>query len=58
MALAEKTKLNLPVILPGIPDAADACVARLLDRLKDREGISDVHVVPGADDQPAQLCIH
>ncbi|MXO75901.1 MULTISPECIES: heavy metal translocating P-type ATPase [Bacteria] len=56
--MAEKTKLDLPVLLPDIPDAADACVVRLLARLKERDGISDAHVAPAQDGQPANLCIH
>lgn len=56
--MTERTKLDLPVVLPDVPDAADACVARLLDRLKNRDGISDAHVVAAQDAQPAQLCIH
>jgi Cd2+/Zn2+-exporting ATPase len=56
--LADKTKLDLPLVLPDIPDAADACVSRLLERLRERDGVSDVHVVPAVGDQPAQLCVH
>jgi Cd2+/Zn2+-exporting ATPase len=56
--MAEKTRLDLAVVLPDVPDAADACVARLVQRLADREGVSEAHVVPASGEAPAQLCIH
>ncbi|HEY5722379.1 MAG TPA: heavy metal translocating P-type ATPase [Allosphingosinicella sp.] len=56
--MADKIKLDLPLVLPEIPDSADACVSRLLDRLRERDGVSDAHVVPAIGDQPAQLCVH
>ncbi len=56
--MAEKTRLDLAVILPDVPDAADACVTRLVQRLVDREGVSEAHVVPASGETPAQLCIH
>jgi Cd2+/Zn2+-exporting ATPase len=56
--MAEKTKIDLAVVLPDVPDAADACVARLVQRLTDREGVSEAHVVPAIGETPAQLCIH
>lgn len=56
--MTDKMKLDLSVILPGIPDAADACVSRLLERLRGRDGVDDAHILPAIDDQSPQLCIH
>ncbi|MFG1399738.1 heavy metal translocating P-type ATPase, partial [Xanthobacter sp. VTT E-85237] len=56
--MTDKMKLDLSVILPGIPDAADACVSRLLERLRGRDGVDDAHVLPAIGDQSPQLCIH
>ncbi len=51
-------RLDLPVLLPEIPDARDACVARLTDALAATEGVERAHVVPAENDTPAQVCIH
>lgn len=56
--MASKLKLDLPVILPDLPDAKDACVHRLLTQVGSRDGVSDAHMVPSDGDRPAQLCIH
>lgn len=52
------TRIDLPLILPGIPDELDACIARLQAGLAGRPGISAVHVQPSHDGRPASLCIH
>ena len=51
-------KIDLPVLLPSVPDARDACVQRVAERLLARPGIERVHVVEGDGSGPAQLCIH
>ena len=55
--MTDKLALDLPLILPDVPDAADACVGRLQDTIRARPGVTEVHVVPPADG-PAQLCVH
>lgn len=40
----EKLKIDLPVLLPDLPDEQDACVQRLMDLLSERPGIDSVHV--------------
>ena len=52
-----KLRLDLPLVLPGIADARDRCVARLIDLLKGRPGISEAHIV-GPDGPAPELCIH
>ncbi|GAB3348105.1 heavy metal translocating P-type ATPase [Arachidicoccus ginsenosidivorans] len=54
----EKTKINLDIILPEIPDDRDRCVTRLIGQLQSTRGIDKVHMIPGKKDQPAQLCFH
>ncbi len=51
----QKQRLDLPVLLPEVPDARDACVTRLLDALNAETGIDEAHL-DGAD--PPQVCIH
>lgn len=51
-------ELDIPLLLPDAPDAADACTARLQAELTGREGLTWVHVLGAEDDQPAKLCIH
>lgn len=56
--MAEKLRLDLPILLPDVPDSADACVARLIAELEGRTGVESVHVRPQSASGPAQLCIH
>jgi hypothetical protein len=56
--MAEILRLDIPILLPDVPDAADACVTRLIGELKGRSGVESVHVRPAFASGPAQLCIH
>ena len=72
--MSESVRLDLPLLLPGVKDDQDACVARLVSLLEARSGIERVHVVHengeavvehdvGAHPQeapqtPAALCLH
>jgi Cd2+/Zn2+-exporting ATPase len=56
--MTDKLRLDIPVILPEVPDAADACVSRLVADLEARDGIDSAHVVAASDAAPAQLCVH
>jgi Cd2+/Zn2+-exporting ATPase len=56
--MSEKLRVDLPVLLPSISGEADACVQRLQQLLRNRVGVDEVHVRPGAADKPPQLCIH
>ena len=55
--MTEKLRLDIPFLLPGIPDADDACVARLISEVRNREGIEDVQVA-AVSAESAQLCVH
>lgn len=54
----EKTRIDLDLLLPEIPDERDACVHRIISMLEGKEGIEKVHVVPKDGAQQAQLCFH
>ena len=53
--MAEKLKLDLSLILLGVPDERDACVERLT-RLLQAEGLEKVHLI--REDGGARLCLH
>jgi Cd2+/Zn2+-exporting ATPase len=56
--MAEKLRLDIPLVLPGVGDAADACVARLITALSARQGVENVHVTAARDGELPQLCVH
>ena len=53
----DKLKLNLPVLLPDIPDVEDKCVTRLISILEGRNGIIRAHIKSNGE-PTSQLCIH
>ena len=56
--MAEKTQIEIALLLPAVPDARDACVQRLGDMLTANEGIEAAHLPAEKDREPAQICIH
>jgi len=50
-------RIELPLVLPGVDDARDRCVARLLALLTGRPGIAEAHIV-GPEGRTPELCIH
>ena len=42
----EKVKIDLDIILPGIPNEKDACVHRIISALEYKRGSEKVHIVP------------
>lgn len=56
--MTETLRIDLHILLPQVPHEADACVGRLIDDLKGRNGIQEVHVRAGVGSTPAQVCIH
>jgi len=53
-----KLRIDLQILLPQVPDESDACVRRLIHDLESRDGIVQVHLRPGSDGTPTQLCVH
>ena len=43
----KKLQLDIPLLLPEIPDEKDACVERLISTLEEKEGIEKAHVKDG-----------
>lgn len=56
--MTEKLRLDVPILLPGLPDNNDACVSRLISEIRGQQGVEDVHVAIGEPPAEAQLCIH
>lgn len=56
--MSEPLRIDIPLILPEVTDAADRCVERLLAELSGREGVERVHVLAATESAPAQLCLH
>lgn len=54
----EKTKINLDILLPEVPNERDECVSRIIKSLEYKRGIDKVHIVPEKGNKKAQLCFH
>jgi Cd2+/Zn2+-exporting ATPase len=53
-----KTRINLDIVLPDIPNEKDDCVQRIIKTMTEKRGIEKVHVIPETDTSKAQLCFH
>ena len=56
--MTEKTRIEIALLLPAVPDARDACVQRLGDLLRANEGIEAAHLPDVDGKEPGQICIH
>lgn len=56
--MTEKLQIDLPVLLPDIAHDADACVQRLLVELRAQQGVENVHIRSGTNNQTHEVCIH
>ena len=56
--MSGKLRLELNLLLPDAPDAADACVGRLRELLAREPGISGVHVLTPPKSLAPLLCLH
>jgi Cd2+/Zn2+-exporting ATPase len=54
--MIQKLQLEIPLLLPHIPDEQDGCVTRLQDTLLTRRGVSRAHVT--RENDIAHLCLH
>lgn len=48
--MTRSTRLDIPLLLPGIEDEQDKCVARLVSLLEARDGIERVHITHGSEE--------
>ena len=56
--MMQKTRINLDILLPEVPDERDECVNRIINTLHFRRGIDKIHVGPSSGVSKAQLCFH
>jgi Cd2+/Zn2+-exporting ATPase len=54
--MIQKLQLEIPLLLPEIPDEQDGCVVRLQENLLSRRGVSHAHVI--RENEVAYLCLH
>ena len=54
----EKTRINLDILLPEVPNERDTCVARIINLLQYKRGIDKIHIIPEDGNNKAQLCFH
>lgn len=54
----KKLKLEIPLILPEVPDEKDQCVQELISLLQEQKGLAKVHVSAAAENGVPQLCFH
>ena len=45
----KKLKLEIPLILPEVPDEKDQCVQELISLLQEQKGLEKVHVSEAAE---------
>lgn len=57
LASADVIYIDLPALLPDVPDADDPCVHRLIGSLNVREGFEQVFAAEATIGEPARLCI-
>ncbi len=53
-----KTELEIELLLPGVTDAHDQCIARMNGLIESRRGIEKAHVRESSGKKPNQICIH
>lgn len=51
--MPRSVRLDLPLLLPDVPDLRDRCVARLIDLVSQRAGVLSAHVVRGGNGESA-----
>ena len=56
--MSENLQLDLSVVLPNELSEKDRCTMRLIDALKEANGVEVVHVVEGMGRRSTKLCLH
>ena len=56
--MTAKTRFDLDLTLPDIPDVRDQCLRRVTEQVEAKTGIDQLHVVERPQGEPDQLCIH
>lgn len=53
-----KLKIEIPLLLPEVPDDKDSCVDEFIQILEEKKGIEKVHVEKSGDNEVPHLCFH
>jgi len=56
--VSQKVKIELSLLMPGVPDARDHCVDRLTELLRNKAGIDKAHISMDEGQQTDRLCVH
>lgn len=56
--MIEETTIEIAIVLPAVSDVRDACIQRLVDSLKAKEGIETAHAIIVEGNLPGEICIH
>ena len=56
--MSKKTRLDVDLVLPAVPDVRDTCVRRLTNLLTAKDGIEVAHLADRKDSGTDQICIH
>ncbi len=56
--MTEKTRIEIALLLPTVPDARDACLQRLGELLRANDGIETAHVPDRNGKASDNICIH
>ncbi|WP_059414494.1 heavy metal translocating P-type ATPase [Cupriavidus basilensis] len=56
--MTKKLRLDIPILLPDVPDSSDPCVERLLAELRAKEGVEAAHLKVGNVGHGPQICVH
>lgn len=54
----KKLQIEIPLILPEVPDEKDQCVQKLIQQLQGRDGLEEVHVADKTGNAVPKLCFH
>lgn len=54
----KKLQIDIPQILPGVPNDKDHCVHEFIKLLRQEKGVEDVHVLDKKEKGVPQLCFH
>ena len=54
----KKFQIEIPLVLPQVPDDKDPCVKNFINLLEDQKGIEKVHVSTTNESTVPQLCFH
>ncbi len=54
----KKLQIEIPILLPGIPDDKDPCVQNFIKVIREEKGVEEVHVVDQGNGGVPKLCFH